>query len=66
MLLVIGTSGAVGGGYGLPLLARMHGARIVEINPEVSALSLDVDLALRRPAGELLGRAWPRVVAEGD
>jgi len=61
LLLVIGTSGAVGGGYGLTTQARRYGARIVEINPELSALSLDVDLALREPAGQLLGRVWPQV-----
>jgi NAD-dependent deacetylase len=61
LLLVIGTSGAIGGGYGLTRLARAFGARIVEINPEDSALSLDVDLALRVPAGELFGRIQPCV-----
>jgi NAD-dependent deacetylase len=61
LLLIIGTSGLVGGGYGLPRLARAHGARTVEINPEPSALSADVDLALREPAGELLGRVWPLI-----
>jgi NAD-dependent deacetylase len=57
LLLVIGTSGLVSGGYGLLSRARCHGARIVEINPEPSALSSEADLVLRAPAGELLGRA---------
>ena len=61
LLLIIGTSGAVSGGYGITRLARSYGARVVEINPEASALSLDVDLALRHPAGELLGRVWARM-----
>jgi NAD-dependent protein deacetylase/lipoamidase len=58
VLLVIGTSGTVSAGYGITTLARRYGARIVEINPAASAFSLDADLALRAPAGELLERVW--------
>ncbi len=61
LLLIVGTSGLVGGGYGLPLLARRAGARIAEINPEASVLSREADLLLRAPAGEVLGRAWPAI-----
>lgn len=63
LLLVIGSSGAVSGGYGITTLARGYGARVVEINPEPSAHSLDADLALREPAGALFSRLgianWP-------
>ena len=62
VVLIIGTSGAVGGGYGITSAARWCGARLVEINPAVSAFSREMDLVLREPAGELLGRVWPRVV----
>lgn len=62
VVLIIGTSGAVSGGYGITNAARWREARLVEINPAASALSGEVDLALREPAGELLGRVWPRVV----
>lgn len=58
LVLVIGTSGAVSGGYGITSLARANGARLVEINPEASALSADMDLVLREPAGQLLSRVW--------
>ncbi|MFN3650420.1 MAG: SIR2 family NAD-dependent protein deacylase [Armatimonadota bacterium] len=61
LVLVIGTSGLVSGGYGIPGIAYRSGARSAEINPAASALSDEVDLALRAPAGELLGRIWPRV-----
>jgi NAD-dependent deacetylase len=61
LLLVIGTSGVVSGGYGLTRTARSHGAKVVEINPEASALSGDANLVLREPAGALLGRVWPSV-----
>jgi NAD-dependent deacetylase len=62
LLLVIGTSGAVSGGYGITSLARGLGAKAVEINPEATGLSLDVDLTLRAPAGALFTRVWPRVL----
>lgn len=60
LVLVIGTSGMVSGGYGLTELARRAGARTVEINPE-PAFEGEVDLVLSAPAGELLGRVWPSV-----
>lgn len=63
LLLIIGTSGTVSGGYGITPLARRFGARVVEINPEASAFSASVDLAVREPAGALLGRVWARVHA---
>src|SRR5439155_21185390 len=50
LLLVIGTSGEVSGGYGIPEAARAAGAQIVEINPQPSALSAAVDLSVRAPA----------------
>lgn len=62
LLLIIGTSGLVSGGYGLPQLARRFGIRSVEINPE-PAFAREVDLVLAEPAGALLGRVWPRVAA---
>jgi NAD-dependent deacetylase len=61
VVLIIGTSGAVSGGYGITTLARSRGARLVEINPEASALSEEVDLVLREPAGQLLARVWEEV-----
>lgn len=65
LLLVIGTSGAVSGGYGLTDLARLAGARVVEINPRPTMLSGEADLVVREPAGALLGRLWPRVLDVG-
>jgi NAD-dependent deacetylase len=63
LLLIIGTSGEVGGGYGIAELARRYDARVVEINPEPSELSRQADLVVREPAGRLLARVWPRVLA---
>ncbi|MBM3458494.1 MAG: NAD-dependent deacylase [Armatimonadetes bacterium] len=65
LVLVIGTSGVVSGGYGIHTLPASLGARVVEINPEATLISHEVDLAVRAPAGSLLGRVWPRVASQG-
>ena len=56
LLLVIGTSAEVYPAAGLPLLARKHGARIVEINPNATALSTHADYVLRGASGAVLPR----------
>lgn len=61
LLLVIGTSGEVSGGYGIAEYGSSAGARVVEINPHPSHLSAAADLVLRAPAAELLGRVWPLI-----
>ncbi|SEM47674.1 NAD-dependent deacetylase [Pseudoxanthomonas sp. GM95] len=53
VMLVVGTSGLVQPAASLPLLARRHGAYVVELNPARSALSDAVDLH------------WPVTAAEG-
>jgi NAD-dependent deacetylase len=50
VVLVIGTSGVVYPAAGFVEVARGAGARVVDVNPEGSALPADV--ALRLPAGE--------------
>jgi NAD-dependent deacetylase len=57
LLLVIGTSGVVQPAASLAGLARRAGARVVEINPEPSALRDDVHLAVRATAATALGSA---------
>jgi NAD-dependent deacetylase len=59
LMLVVGTSGLVSGGYGIVAAARAAGARLVEINPEPTALSAAADLCVRAPAGALFHRLWP-------
>lgn len=54
LLLVIGTSAEVYPAAGLPMLARQHGAGLVEINPNPTALSASVDYVLRGASGVLL------------
>jgi len=65
LLLVVGTAGVVWPASELPRLAKLGGARIIEINPE-SAMTRELginDLWLRGPAGELCARLseklWP-------
>ena len=59
VFLVIGTSALVQPAASLPLMAQQHGAQVVEINREYTALSAHADISLLGPAGELL----PRLVA---
>lgn len=50
LMLVVGTSGLVYPAAGLPALARRHGATVVEINPESTALSAEADHVWRSTA----------------
>jgi NAD-dependent deacetylase len=50
VMLVVGTSALVQPAASLPLLAREHGARVVEINPAPTPLSAVVDEVIREPA----------------
>jgi NAD-dependent deacetylase len=55
-LVVVGTSAVVYPAAGLIEVAGVHGARIVEVNPEASALAHLADVRLRGPAGVMLPR----------
>lgn len=55
----IGTSALVQPAASLPLVAQRAGATLVEINPEPTPLTAQVDFALSGPAGEIL----PHLVA---
>ena len=52
VVLVVGTSSLVYPAAALPHLAADAGAYVVEVDPEETALSSIVDLALREPAGK--------------
>lgn len=54
LFLVIGTSGVVWPAALLPVESKRHGAFVVEINPEETPLTEEVDLSIRALAGELL------------
>jgi NAD-dependent deacetylase len=59
--LVVGTSGAVWPAAGIPLVARDAGHPTIEINPEPTELSRELDLTVRGPSGEILPRLLARV-----
>jgi NAD-dependent deacetylase len=62
VMLVIGTSGVVRPAADMPLYAKQHGAKLIEINPVESEITPAADLWLAGPSGEIL----PRVLAALD
>lgn len=52
--LVVGTSGLVYPAAGLPGLAKDHGAKVIVVNPEPSALDETANLVIHQPAGVCL------------
>lgn len=54
LVLVAGTSSMVYPAASLPRIARDSGAYVVEINPQATPLSADVDMRLAGPAGRIL------------
>ncbi len=53
-MLLVGTSGTVNPAAQLPLVAREHGATLIEINPYQTALTPWCALTLTCPSGEVL------------
>ncbi|MWL87632.1 NAD-dependent deacylase [Cupriavidus sp. SW-Y-13] len=56
--LVVGTSGLVYPAAALPGLAREHGAKVIVVNPQPSALDETADVVLAAAAGECLPALW--------
>lgn len=54
LMLIIGTSGLVHPAASLPYLAKQHGAKIIEVNPNESALTEIADLFLKGPSAQIL------------
>ncbi len=54
LVLVVGTSSLVYPAAALPLIARSAGAYVVEVNPEPTPITSQVDERLGGPAGEVL------------
>jgi len=63
MFLSIGTSGVVYPAASLPMLARQHGAFIVEINPEATPLTQEADEFLKGQSGVVLPALCDRIAA---
>lgn len=60
VMLVVGTSGLVTPAALLPEIARTSGATVIEVNPQPSALTQQVDLWLQGTAAQIL----PRLVSQ--
>ena len=54
LFLVVGTSALVQPAASLPLMAKQHGAGVIEVNPDPTPLSRLVDVSLHGKAGEVL------------
>ena len=54
LFFVIGTSAVVYPAAGLPITAKRRGARLIEVNPEMTDISFFADVTLLGKAGELL------------
>lgn len=63
LFLAVGTSAAVHPAAGLAALARDHGARIAEINPDATALSADADIRIAARAADALPGVLARLTA---
>ena len=57
LMLVVGTSAVVQPAAMIPVIAKENGAKIVEINPERTPLTVEVsDYLIRGEAGEVMNR----------
>lgn len=64
VMLIAGTSGVVQPAASLPVTAKESGATVIEVNPEMSALTpLVVDLFLQGPSGSILHELLQRLKA---
>lgn len=61
VFITVGTSAVVYPAAGFLMAAKQHGAFTVEINPEATPASADVDLVLRRPAETILPELTSRL-----
>ncbi len=63
VMLVIGTSGEVRPAADLPVVARQHGARLIEINPSETQLSHHMHVCIRERAAPAMRRLWEKIRA---
>jgi NAD-dependent deacetylase len=62
VMLVVGTSGLVSPASHLPSMAKNHGAKIVEVNPDETPITPLADFRLKGASGEML----PKVIEAFD
>jgi NAD-dependent deacetylase len=60
VMLVVGTSGIVYPVAGFPGVAKRAGAKVIEVNPETTAITHDTDISLRGPSGDVLPQLLKR------
>ncbi len=58
LMIIVGTSGEVSGGYGFAEYARANRATIIEVNPHRGHLTRFADYWISQPAGEALPKLW--------
>lgn len=58
VILVLGTSGVVYPAAGVPIEAKRHGAKMIEINPNMNAFASMTDIYIKEKSGD----AMPRIV----
>ncbi len=61
VILVVGTSGIVQPAASIPMVAKSHGASVIEINLEPTPISQIADVTLLGPAGEVLPNLWKKI-----
>ncbi|MFN3194917.1 MAG: SIR2 family NAD-dependent protein deacylase [Chlorobiota bacterium] len=61
VIISIGTSSEVYPAAGLPIIAKNHGAKVVEINPNITKLSNEADIIIRESAKSFLPKLKERV-----
>lgn len=62
--LVVGTSAVVWPPAEIALIAQRHGAKLIEVNPNTTALSKEADVHLLGPAGDILPALWDGVLRQ--
>ena len=60
LFFVIGTSAVVYPAASLPIIAKQSGAKVIEVNPELTDISFLVDVTVVGKAGDIL----PRLIKE--
>ncbi len=63
VFLCLGTSAVVHPAASLPMIAKQHGAYLIEINPETTPLTAIADENINGPTGEIMPAIWDRITA---
>lgn len=62
LIFIIGTSGQVSVPIQLANEAMKQGAYSIEINPEISTISNQVNIHFSKPSGEILPQIWQEII----